>query len=52
MDGVFAAFVFLGPFRPLITVNLKRAFLMTAGLLIAETVTEMFLLNRDNSKPA
>ena len=50
--GAFAAFVFLGPFRPLITVNLKRAFLMTAGLLIAETVTEMFLLNRNNSKPA
>jgi hypothetical protein len=44
--------VFLGPFRPLITVNMKRAFLITFGLLAAETMIEMFLINRDSSKPA
>ncbi|MDO4414913.1 MAG: hypothetical protein Q4C20_07530 [Erysipelotrichaceae bacterium] len=50
--GALAALVFLGPFRPLITVNMKRAFLITFGLLAAETMIEMFLINRDSSKPA
>ena len=49
--GSAAALVTISPFRPLILINMKKAFLTCAGMFVIETAAEV-LLKRNNEKMA